>query len=402
MERGSGNYDVVVVGAGIVGLATAMALTKRYPGKSIAVLEKEGSVAAHQTGRNSGVVHSGIYYAPGSLKATLTRRGVELLREFCLEHGVAYEECGKIIVATDDTEVARLEALYERAQQNGVPGLRLIEAGEIQELEPHATGLKAIHSPTTAIVDYVGACHRMVEVLSENGVQVLTGCHVTTVGRSGGRVTVGGDGFQFSAGFLVNCGGLHSDRLARLAGTDPDVQIVPFRGEYYMLRPESRSLVRGLIYPVPDPAMPFLGVHFTKMVNGEVEAGPNAVLALAREGYSPRNVSLADTAEIVGYPGFWRLARKYWSVGAFEVYRSLSKAEFVRSLRKLIPATQASDLVRGSAGVRAQAVDRRGKLVDDFVVQSSESVLNVLNAPSPAATASLAIGEHISRMVDLA
>lgn len=394
-------YDLIVIGAGIVGLATAWALSRRYPHKKIAVLEKEHAVASHQTGHNSGVVHSGTYYAPGSLKATLTRRGVQLLRDFCTEHGVKYQECGKVIVATNDDEVARLRRLYERGTANSVPGIRLIDAAELTELEPNANGVEAIHSPSTAIVDFVGVCKALVTVLEQRGVDVHTGRQVLEIERRSGRVHVRGEAFQHSADFLVNCAGLHSDRVAGLGGTEPTVRIIPFRGEYYMLRPESRHLVRGLIYPVPNPDMPFLGVHFTKMVNGEVEAGPNAVLALAREAYRGTTMNLNDLVQIAGYGGFWRLARKYWNVGAFEVYRSLSKSQFVRSLRRLVPAVRAEDLVKGSVGVRAQAVDSEGNLVDDFVVQAEHLILNVLNAPSPAATASLAIGEHIADLVNI-
>jgi len=394
-------YDVIVVGAGIVGLATALALTDRYPGKKILVLDKEHKVGAHQTGHNSGVVHSGIYYAPGSLKAELTRKSVATLRTFCDEHSVAYEECGKVIVATDSSEVARLEQLHERGVQNGVPGLRLLSGEELKEIEPNAVGVMALHSPTTAIVDFVGVCQKIVEALVARGTEVHLGRNVQRIERRGGVSTVQGADFAYSTNYLVNCAGLHSDRVAMLAGTEPSVRIVPFRGEYYMLRPSSEHLVRGLIYPVPDPTMPFLGVHFTRMVSGGVEAGPNAVLALAREGYSHTHVNLTDVADMAGYPGFWRLARKYWRVGAFEVLRSLSKSEFVRSLRKLVPAINAEDLVRGSAGVRAQAVDAGGKLVDDFVIQAYEGGLNVLNAPSPAATAGLAIGEYIAERANL-
>lgn len=390
--------DHVVIGGGIVGLATAWALKQKFPNQSVAVLEKEEAVARHQTGRNSGVVHSGIYYAPGSLKATLCRQGVGLLKEFCLEHGIAYEECGKVIVAADESELPALERLYERGTQNGVPGLRLLDGAELKEIEPHVNGVRAIHSPTTAMVDYVGVANKLVELLRGHGAEVLTGATVTSVENSGSEVIVSGPGFRVAAGFLVNCAGLHSDRIARLSGAAPAVRIVPFRGEYYVLRPERRHLVRTMIYPVPNAALPFLGVHFTRMVGGEVEAGPNAVLALAREGYTLTTVKLADSLDTASYGGFWRLARRFWRVGAYEVYRSLSKTAFVRSLQRLVPEVTADDLERGPAGVRAQAVDASGRLVDDFAFAQTPNALHVLNAPSPAATASLAIGRHVAAL----
>lgn len=394
-------YDLIVIGAGIVGLATALALSDRYPDKKMVVLEKESAVAAHQTGHNSGVVHSGIYYVPGSLKARLSRKGAVMLREFCAEHYVAYEECGKVIVATDQAEVPRLKQLHERGMANGVPRLRILGSDELKEIEPNAFGVMALHSPTTAIVDFVGVCQRIVGVLADRGVEVLTGRRVERIEKRGGQSIVHGVGFEHATKFIVNCAGLHSDRVARLGGVVPNVRIVPFRGEYYTLRPSSEHLVRGLIYPVPDPRMPFLGVHFTRMIGGGVEAGPNAVLALAREGYTPTKMNLADVADIATYGGFWKLASKYWSVGAFEVHRSINKSEFVRSLRKLVPSISAQDIERGPAGVRAQAVDASGKLVDDFVIHTHEGGLNVLNAPSPAATASLAIGQYVADRVIL-
>lgn len=389
-------FDFVIIGGGIVGLSTALAISERWPGKSVAVVEKEPEVATHQTGHNSGVVHSGIYYAPGSLKARLTRRGVDLLKRFCADFSISYVECGKVVVATDDNEVGRLEALFERGTRNGVPGIRLIDAAELKEIEPHARGVKAIHSPETAIVDYVQVCQRIAEVLIRRGARILLGKRVTGIQTTNGSTEVSGPGFAIGAGFLINCAGLYSDRVVSMTGATPPVRIVPFRGEYYLLKPERRGLVRGLIYPVPDPGLPFLGVHFTSTVHGDVEAGPNAVLALSREGYRAMEINVGELVETLTYGGFLRLAMAHCSVGLFEVYRSLSKAAFVRSLKKLVPAITSVDIARGPAGVRAQAVDASGRLVDDFVFHESDRSLHVLNAPSPAATAGMAIGEYIA------
>ncbi len=391
--------DVAIVGGGIVGLATALALTDEHPALSVVILEKESEVGRHQTGHNSGVVHSGIYYQPGSLKAALCRQGVGLMREFCRFHDLPFDECGKVIVATSETELAPLQTLYERGVANGVPDLRLLEPDELREIEPNVVGLRAIHSPTTAITDYGAVARKMREVLEGRGVSVITGAKVAAIDGSGQRVTLRGPGLEVRAGFMVNCAGLYSDEIARKSGLKPDLRIVPFRGEYYLIRAERQGLVRNLVYPVPDPAMPFLGVHYTRTVTGEVEAGPNAVLALAREGYTLTTFDLDEMARTLGFGGFWRLASKYWKVGAFEYYRSMSKAAFVRSLQKLVPTIAADDLERGHAGVRAQAVDSQGSLVDDFAFLESENALHVLNAPSPAATASLAIGKHIAERI---
>lgn len=391
--------DLVVIGGGIVGLATAWALTGRHPDKRVVVLEKERDVATHQTGRNSGVVHSGIYYAPGSLKARLCREGVGLLKAFCGEHGIRYDERGKVIVATVESELPALERLLSRGTVNGVPELRRLDVEDLHRLEPHVRGVGAIHSPSTAITDYPGVARKLVELLRSRGAVVRTGALVTAVDASGGSVRVRGPSLDLEAAFLVNCAGLHSDRVARLSGAAPSVRIVPFRGEYYEIKPERRGLVNGLVYPVPDPDLPFLGVHFTNMVTGEVEAGPNAVFAFAREGYTFSTVDLRDTFETVAFGGAWRLAAKYWRVGAFEVYRSLSKPAFVRSLRQLVPAITGADLVRGPAGVRAQAIDAAGRLVDDFAFAKTANALHVLNAPSPAATAALAIGRYVAEEI---
>lgn len=392
-------YDLAVIGGGIVGLATALALEERYPNHKLVLLEKESSVAQHQTGNNSGVVHSGIYYPPGSLKARLCTEGVRLLQAFCETHGLAYERCGKVIVATERAELERLEHLYERGVQNGVPGLRIVGPDELKEIEPHAAGLRAIHSPNTAIVDYREVSKTMASLLRERGVRLEMGAAVTGIDtHSGGHriTTVRG---EVRARVLINCAGLFSDRIARLSGVTPGVRIVPFRGEYYFLKPDRRSLVRGLIYPVPDPDLPFLGVHFTRTVAGEVEAGPNAVLAFAREGYTYRAVNPGDLLETLSYRGFWGLLKRFWRVGAFEYYRSLVPGAFVSSLQKLVPTVTRKDVYRGNAGVRAQAVDRQGRLVDDFATEEVQNALHVLNAPSPAATASLAIGRYLAERV---
>jgi (S)-2-hydroxyglutarate dehydrogenase len=390
------HVDVAVIGAGIVGLATAEALTRRYPGLRVAVLDKEREVARHQTGHNSGVVHAGIYYRPGTLRARLCVEGVTRLRDFCAEHGVAYDAVGKVIVATDDNEVQRLEALLERGRANGVPQLSMLDAAELRAIEPFAAGLRAIHSPSTAIVDFPGVATALAGIAQGRGARVELGAPVSAVIPGRDEVLVRTPHLDVRARRLIACAGLHADRIARMSGLVPEVRIVPFRGEYYLLRPERRDLVRGLIYPVPDPALPFLGVHFTRMVSGEVEAGPNAVLALAREGYSHGRVSPRDLADTLSFPGFWRLARRFWRVGAYEFYRSLSTAAFVASLRRLVPAVTAADVRRGGAGVRAQAIGRDGALIDDFVIAETDTALHVLNAPSPAATASLAIGEHLA------
>jgi L-2-hydroxyglutarate oxidase LhgO len=390
-------YDIAIVGAGIVGLATARALQERAPGARLVLLEKEREIAQHQTGHNSGVIHSGIYYKPGSYKARLCVEGVRLMKEFCEKHGIAVETCGKVIVATSQEELPRLQTLYERGVANGVPGVALIDTARLRELEPHASAVAAIHSPQTAIVDYGQVSQAFARDLLARGATLERGFAVRTIVRAGGELRVGAaDGRVVVARHLVNCAGLHCDVIARLAGAQTDVQIVPFRGEYYMIRRERHDLVRGLIYPVPDPEFPFLGVHFTRTVHGEVEAGPNAVLAFAREGYSWSRVRPAELAGTLAFPGTWRMAAKYWQTGAYEVYRSLSKSAFVKALQKLVPALRAEDIEAGGSGVRAQAVTRDGALVDDFRIVSSEKAIHVLNAPSPGATASLAIGRHIA------
>jgi len=388
-------YDVAIVGGGIVGLATARALHERAPHARLAILEKEPKLASHQTGHNSGVIHSGIYYRPGSAKARLCVEGKHLLLEFCEKHGIRVDRCGKVIVATSKAELPRLHSLYERGRANGVP-VELIDPARLREFEPHAKALSAIWSPSTAIVDYGEVADAIARELQAGGVAIETGARVTAIARASDGVEIAAGRLSVRAKRLVNCAGLYSDALARLAGATTDVRIIPFRGEYYMLRAERRALVRGLIYPVPDPEFPFLGVHLTRTVHGEVEAGPNAVFAFAREGYRFGRVSPRELAATLAYRGFWRMARRYWRMGTFEMYRSLSKGAFVRALQRLVPELRPEDVERGGAGVRAQAVSPDGSLVDDFRIVAEADAIHVLNAPSPAATASLAIGRHIA------
>jgi L-2-hydroxyglutarate oxidase LhgO len=390
-------YDIAVVGGGIVGLASALAISERYPRCSLTVLEKEPEVGSHQTGHNSGVIHAGIYYKPGSYKAMLCVEGVRLMKAFCEESGVAWESCGKVIVATDDSELARLEELYQRGVANGVSGLELIGPDRLREIEPHARAVRAMVSPGTAIVDFKEVTEAMARRLTARGVSIQTGARVKGIRRAGALQHIDADQSSAAARYLLNCAGLHADQVARMAGVDPGVLIVPFRGEYYNLKPECR-LVRGLIYPVPDPAFPFLGVHFTKRIRGGYEAGPNAVLAFAREGYRKTDVRLADLGRMVSYRGFWIMGLRYWRTGAYEYYRSFSRSGFVRALSKLVPEISERDLAEGGSGVRAQSVAPNGSFVDDFKIVEGPNAIHVLNAPSPAATASLAIGRHIAQL----
>ena len=392
---------VVVVGGGILGLATARLIAREQPGAEVTVLEKEPQLGLHQTAANSGVVHAGIYYEPGSLKARLCRRGVALLRDFCAERGLPYEACGKLVVALDEAELPRLERLAERAHANGVPGLRRIDAAQLREVEPHAAGIAALHSPETAITDFRAVALALADELTERGGTVRTGVEVTRV-RSGAQVAVElADGSELQADRAIVCAGLHADRLARRSGEDAAPRIVPFRGEYWALRPERRSLVRGLIYPLPDPALPFLGVHLTKQVDGSVLIGPNAVLATAREGYRRSTVHGRDLAETLAWPGTWRLIGRHWRAGVDEAKRSLSKSVFVDEARRYVPELRIGDAVRAGSGVRAQAVDRDGALVDDFRIGGNARIAWIRNAPSPAATSSLAIAEEIVSRLEL-
>lgn len=387
--------DFAIVGGGIIGLSTARSLSLRYPGASVLVLEKENSWARHQTGHNSGVIHSGIYYKPGSLKARFSKEGGAALAELCQEHNIAHEVCGKVIVATERAELERLDNLYQRGLENGLKVEKLGPKG-LKDLEPHATGLAALHVPSTGIVDYAGVARALAKEVEKRGGELRTGVAVEGITETTDKVRLFTPAGMFEARVLVNCAGLQSDRLAAIAGLETGVKIIPFRGEYYELRPHKRDLVKNLIYPVPDPTFPFLGVHFTRMVNETVEAGPNAILGLAREAYKKTAFDLYDAAEILTYPAFWRLARKNWRTGAGEIFRSLSKQAFVRGLQRLIPGVELDDLVPAEAGVRAQALTRRGGLADDFLIVEGKSSVHVLNAPSPAATASIPIGEHVA------
>ena len=396
MTDGS-RYEVAIVGGGIVGLATARALLARGAG-SLVVLETEDRLGAHQTGHNSGVIHSGLYYKPGSLKARLCVTGAAAMVEFCREHGVPHNVCGKAIVATREDELPRLEDLRQRGEANGLAGLRMIGPEQLREIEPHAAGLQALVVPSTGVTDYALVCGKYAELISAGGGKVLTSTPATSIKRSTNEIIVETPHGAFSTKALINCAGLHSDHISRMAGDDPGVIIVPFRGEYYDLVPERAALVRALIYPVPDPQFPFLGVHFTRRITGRVDAGPNAILALAREGYRHTDVNLGDLASSFAFPGFWRMARRHWRYGLGEWHRSFSKPAFVRALQRLLPEVRENDLIPGGSGVRAQALKADGALVDDFQFVPSGKVLHVLNVPSPAATASLTIGKAIVDM----
>ncbi|HXL46652.1 MAG TPA: L-2-hydroxyglutarate oxidase [Candidatus Binatia bacterium] len=389
------SYDIAIIGGGIVGLATARALGERAPRARLVILEKETKLATHQTGNNSGVIHSGIYYKPGSYKAKLCGEGKGLMLDFCAKHGIRVDHVGKVIVATSQAELPRLQTLYDRGVANGVP-VEMMEPTQLREIEPHASALRAIRSPSTAIVDYKEVAAAMTRELTARGVVIETSARVTSIARTAGAIDIATPRTVVRARRLVNCAGLYSDVVARMAGARVDVRIIPFRGEYYMIRPERQDIVRGLIYPVPDPEFPFLGVHLTRTVHGEVEAGPNAVLAFAREGYRFGRVSPSELAGTLAYRGFWRMARRYWRMGSYEMYRSLSKGAFVQALQRLVPALRPEDITRGGAGVRAQAVSPDGSLVDDFRIAAAADAIHVLNAPSPGATASLAIGRHIA------
>ncbi|MEV6162131.1 L-2-hydroxyglutarate oxidase [Streptomyces sp. NPDC052052] len=387
---------VGIVGAGIVGLATGREIALRRPGTRVVVLEKEPQVAVHQTGHNSGVVHAGIYYPPGSLKAELCVRGVSLLREYCQERRLPYRETGKLVVAVRQDELGRMENLYERARNNHVPELRRISGEEIKEIEPHAGGIAALHSPRTAITDYPAIAREFAKDIEVSGGEVRLGFPVTSITRVPDGVEVGSGQERIRVDRLILCAGLHSDSVARLAEDGSEPRIVPFRGEYMLLKPDRTHLVNGLLYPVPDPRYPFLGVHFTPRVDGSVEVGPNAVLALAREGYSLGRISPRDLAGLAAYPGIWRMAAQHWRTGVREYRGSLSKSAFMKDAALYVPEVGVADVVRGGAGVRAQALDRDGTLVDDFRIHTEGRVTAVRNAPSPAATASAAIAEHIA------
>ena len=392
---------VAIVGGGILGLATARTVLAADPDAELVVLEREAAIATHQTGHNSGVVHAGIYYAPGSLKARLCRHGMELMREFCAERGIAYDECGKLVVATDEVERGRLEVLAERASANEVPGLAWLDGKRMHEVEPHIDGVAALHSPASAIVDFVAVARALADSVEAAGGEVRVGAGVARVREGGERAAIELlSGETVEAERVIVCAGLESDRLARASGQPAEPRIIPFRGEYWRLRPERTDLVRGLIYPVPDPALPFLGVHLTRRIDGEVLLGPNAVLALALEGYRRRDVSGRDLGHIFGWPGTWRMMARHWRTGLHELLASRRKELFVREARRFVPELTADDALPGPAGVRAQAVDRDGALVDDFRIGRGRNVLWVRNAPSPAATSSLAIAEELVAMAE--
>jgi (S)-2-hydroxyglutarate dehydrogenase len=388
-------YDVVIIGGGIVGLAVALEITKRFPRLRLLLLEKEPQVGQHQSSHNSGVIHSGVYYKPGSLKAKLCVEGARAMVEFCRDHGIPHEVCGKVIVATHQNEFPGLEELRRRGEANGLIGLQLIGPEQLREIEPHASGLRALIVPSTGITDYAIVCEKYSELIHAQGGTILPSTAVTGLRSLADEIVVETGGPAFHTTHIINCAGLFSDRISHIAGENSDVIIVPFRGEYYDLIPERSSLVRALIYPVPDPRFPFLGVHFTRRVNGTVDAGPNAVLAFRREGYRRTDFNLHDLASSLAFPGFWRMAAKHWRSGLDEFRRSFSKPLFVQALQRLVPEVREEDLVSGGSGVRAQALRRDGTLVDDFQFVTSGRMLHVLNVPSPAATASLMIARTI-------
>lgn len=396
------SFDVLIAGAGITGLGVGMTLARDYPGLRVAIVEKEDTIAAHQTGHNSGVIHSGLYYRPGSAKARLCKAGRDELIGFCRAHDIRHEICGKVVIATRDEQLPALAELFKRGSENGLSGLRMLSAAEVRDFEPHVQCIGAIHVPSTGIVDFREVARMYSQVFCRNGGKLFLKTEIKKIERPDSKtLRFETNNAQFESRLFLNCAGLYSDRIARLSGTDPHCMIVPFRGEYYRLRRESAHLVRNLIYPVPDPRLPFLGVHFTRRIGGEIEAGPNAVFAFAREGYTRRRISLEDTLETFAYAGFHRLISKYWRTGIEEMARSVSKSLFTRSLQDLIPAVTGNCLETGGAGVRAQALGNDGNLIDDFLLRETENAIHVLNAPSPAATSSLAIARHIASMAQM-
>jgi L-2-hydroxyglutarate oxidase len=393
-------FDICIIGGGIVGLATAYQLSKKHPKLKLAVLEKETSLAKHQTGHNSGVLHTGIYYKPGSLKAINCRNGKKAMEQFCKEQGIEHELCGKIIVALNDEEIPRLQNIFQRGQENGV-NCKIISREEMLEIEPHVAGVQAIHVPECGIVNYKQVCLRLGEIIQEKEEnKIFLGQQVTKIRNMATSLVVETDKQQIECKHLINCGGLHSDKLTKLGGQPPPAKIIPFKGEYFELKEDAKHLCKNLIYPVPDPAFPFLGVHFTRMIDGTVECGPNAVLAFGREAYGKFDLNLKDLLESITYPGFQKMAIKHWKMGWGEMWRSYNKGAFVKALRRLIPEIEAKNLLPAPAGIRAQAVSPRGALVDDFLIESNDRIINVCNAPSPAATASLNIGSTIMAQLE--
>ncbi len=391
-------HDVVVIGGGIVGLATALQLKKQNPGLDLVLIEKEEVLAKHQTGNNSGVIHSGLYYKPGSLKATNCIHGYHLLLDFCKENNIEFDLCGKIVVATEPKEIPLLQNLFARGEQNGLTNMKKLKKEELKEYEPHVNGIEGIFVPQTGIVDYTKVALKYGELIQKLDGKIQLGERVLEIRKEATQSVVVTQKQSYPTKLVINCAGLYSDKVARMTVPDVNVKIIPFRGEYFKLKKEKEYLVKNLIYPVPDPNFPFLGVHFTRMAKGGVEAGPNAVLAFAREGYKKSQINLAELAESLAWPGFQKVAAKYWRTGMGEMYRSFSKAAFTEALQKLLPEIKQEDLVEGGAGVRAQACDRNGGLVDDFLILEDKQVINVCNAPSPAATSSLAIGETVSQL----
>ncbi len=393
-------FDICIIGGGIVGLATAYQLSKKHPKLKLAVLEKETSLAKHQTGHNSGVLHTGIYYKPGSLKAINCRNGKKAMEQFCQKEGIEHELCGKIIVALNDEEIPRMQNIFQRGQENGV-NCKIISREEMLAIEPHVAGVQAIHVPECGIVNYKEVCLRLGEIIHEKEEnKIFLGQQVTKIRNMATSLVVETDKQQIECKHLINCGGLHSDKLTKLGGQPPPAKIIPFKGEYFELKEDAKHLCKNLIYPVPDPAFPFLGVHFTRMSDGTVECGPNAVLAFGREAYDKFDLNLKDLLESITYPGFQKMAIKHWKKGWGEMWRSYNKGAFVKALRRLIPEIEAKNLLTAPAGIRAQAVSPRGALVDDFLIESNERIINVCNAPSPAATASLNIGSTIMAQLE--
>ncbi len=394
----SNQYDIIFIGGGIVGTASALKLLEKKQLR-ILLLEAEDSLAKHQTGNNSGVIHSGLYYKPGSLKALNCTRGREMLYRFCEEHSIPHERCGKIVVAADESELPQLKMLEERGIENGLQGIKRLTKEEIKEFEPHANGIEALYVPQTGIVDYTAVTNKYAKLIMKNGGEIKLNSKAVSIKVNCNQIVVQTEQDEFKSKYLVNCGGLYSDKIAKMSGVNPDVKIIPFRGEYYELKKERQYLVKNLIYPVPDPQFPFLGVHFTRMIHGGVEAGPNAVLAFKRTGYKKTDIDISQIAEMLLYPGFWKMAKQHYKMGWEEFKRSFSKKLFVKSLQKLVPELTEDDILPGGAGVRAQALDRNGKLLDDFRIIQTDKMIHVLNAPSPAATASLSIGNTISDMI---
>ena len=391
-------YDVAIIGGGIIGLAIGLEITQRYPRCRVGIIEKEEKLALHQTGHNSGVIHSGIYYRPGTQKARFCVSGVSSLIQFCEENGIEYKRSGKVILATDESEIRRLEQLYERGIANGVEGLELIGPERLEEIEPHVKAKRALYSPGTGIVDFIEVANAYADGIRAGGGEVMTDCEVVGISSSGRARFLETTQGTLGSKCLINCAGLYADKIARMAGTQPQVRIIPFRGEYFTLRRESRYLVKGLVYPVPDPKLPFLGVHFTKNIRGEVEAGPSAVLTFSREGYKKTDFSFSEAMGTLRYPGFWAMSRRFWRTGLSEINRSMRKRVFLRDLQRLLPGIEDEDLAPGWSGVRAQAIDARGRLLDDFYIQESRGTIHILNAPSPGATSSLSIGKYVAGM----